>query len=284
LLRLFYFLKHKDEVLEKFKLYQNMITNKFGQKIKIVRSDNGREYKNAKMNEYLEERGIIMKNTAPHTPQQNGKAERANRTIMECAHTMMRAKSLPKNLWVEAVSTAVYVLNRTTHSSQKNVKTPFEMWTGRKPNLKHLKIFGSTAYAHVPKQLRKKLDDKAKKLILVGYQGESSNYRLYDPVSKKVSMSRDVVFDETLSTKGANKASPDDRVLVLRKTEAEREADKVIETNDDNDGDDDEEADLEDIEPAFQRRGEEERDEQRVAAGNQRQLRDRTSLRVPQRY
>jgi len=223
-----YFLKHKDKVLEKFKLYENMIANKFGQKIKIVRSDNGRKYKNAKMNEYIEERGIIMENTAPHTPQQNRKAERAYRTIMECARTIMRAKSLPKNLWAETVSTAVYVLNRTTHSSRKR---------------------------------------------------ESSNYRLYDPVSKKVSVSRDVVFDETLSTKSANEASPDDRVLVLRKTEAEREADEVIEINDD-----DEEADLEDIEPAFQRRREDERDEQHVAADKQRQLRDRTSLRVPQRY
>lgn len=167
-----------------------MIANKFGQKIKWVRSDNGREVKNSEMNEYLEKRGIIMENTAPYTPVQNGKAERANRTIMECARTMLRAKDLPKNLWAEAVSTAVYVLNRTIHSSGKNLKTPFEMWTGRKPDLEHVRIFGSTAYTHIPKQLRRKLDDKAKKMILVGYQGESENYRIYDPVSKKISIKR----------------------------------------------------------------------------------------------
>ncbi|EZA62197.1 Copia protein [Ooceraea biroi] len=88
---------------------------------------------------------------------------------MECAHTMLRAKSLPKNLWAKAVSTAVYVLNRTTHSNRSNVKTPFEIWNERKPDLKHIRIFESTAYIHVPKQLRKKLDDKAKKMLLVGY-------------------------------------------------------------------------------------------------------------------
>ena len=125
---------------------------------------------------YLEEKGIVMENTAPYTPQQNGKAERANRTIFECARTMLRAKELPKFLWAEAVSTAVYVLNHTTHSSRKNLKTAYEAWTNRKPNLEHIRVFGSTAYMHVPKRLRRKLDDKAKKTILVGYQGESSNY------------------------------------------------------------------------------------------------------------
>lgn len=94
-----YFLKHKDEVFEKFKTYKSMVANKFEQRIKTVQSDNhnGRKYINSKIKEYLDEREIIMKNTASHTPKQNGKAERANRNIMECARTMLRAKNLPKN-------------------------------------------------------------------------------------------------------------------------------------------------------------------------------------------
>lgn len=194
-----YFLKHKDDVFEKFKQYESMVFNKFGRGIKIVRSDNGGEYKNTKMSEYLAQKGILMENTAPHTPQQNGKAERANRTISECARTMLRAKNLPKNLWAEAVNTAVYILNRTTHSSQKGIKTPYEIWSSRKPNLQHIRIFGSTAYKHVPKQFRKKLDDKCEKMILVGYQGESANYRLYDPKKKQVSISKDVIFNEEVN-------------------------------------------------------------------------------------
>ena len=73
-----YFMRHKDEVLEKFKLYKNMVANKFGKPIKTVRSDNGGEYKNTNMATYIEEKGIVMENTAPYTPKQNGKAERAH--------------------------------------------------------------------------------------------------------------------------------------------------------------------------------------------------------------
>lgn len=80
------------------------------------------------------------------------------------------------------------------------MKTPYEMWTGKKPNLEHVRIFGSIAYAHVPKQSPRKLDDKSKKLLMVqgtyGYQGDSSNYKFYDPATKRVIVSRDVVFDE----------------------------------------------------------------------------------------
>lgn len=152
-----------------------------------MRLDNDGEYKNSRMEEYLAERGIVMENMMPHTtaPQQNGKAERANRMIFECARTMLRATDLPKNQWAEAVSTAVYLLNRMTHSNRKNLKTAYETWTKKKSNLEHVRIFGS-AYVHVPKLFREKLDDKAKKVILVGYQGESSN--LYDPEKKRVSV------------------------------------------------------------------------------------------------
>lgn len=76
--------------------------------------------------------------------------------------------------------------------------TPYELWNGKKPNLQHLRIFGSEAYVHVPKQLTTKFDARAKKMILVGYDGESSNYRLYDPVSRKIAGSRDVVFNEKI--------------------------------------------------------------------------------------
>ena len=95
------FLRHKDEVFEKFKAYDKLVENKFGARLKIVRSDNGGEYKNKRFAAYLVERGIVMENSAPHTPEQNGKAERANPTIFGSARTMLRAKNLPKALWAE---------------------------------------------------------------------------------------------------------------------------------------------------------------------------------------
>lgn len=282
-----YFIQQKDEVVEKFALYEKIVANKFGTAIKVVRSDNGGEYKNAKLEEYLGKRGIIMENTAPYTPQQNGKAERANRTIIECVRAMLTAKGLPKNLWAEAVSTAVYILNRTTHSSRKDVKTPYEIWTGNKPDLSHVRIFGSVAYKHVPKQLRRKLDDKSKKMVLVGYQGNSANYRLYDPLTQKVSVSRDVVFDEKLSEVSNSESDSKQRALVLPKFTPvlgrvnENRDDEVIEILDE----EEEFGDAEDAEnAAVPHPREEQRNERQNPAAEQRQLRDRQTLRTPRRF
>ncbi|CAD7087457.1 unnamed protein product [Hermetia illucens] len=105
-------MKHKSDVFDIFQKYEKLISNKFGKPMKILRTDNGREYCNLEMKRYLEARDIEMVNTAPYTPQQNGKAERDNRTIIESARTMITAKKLPLSLWAEAVGTAVTMLNR----------------------------------------------------------------------------------------------------------------------------------------------------------------------------
>ena len=94
---------------------------------------------------------------------------------------------LPKKFWAEALSTAVYLRN---HSPTKAVTgmTPFEAWTGEKPSVDHLRTFGCTAYAHIAKDKRKKLDLKARKYILLGYGNETKGYRLclYDPIQSRV--------------------------------------------------------------------------------------------------
>jgi len=120
-------------------------------------------------NEFLEKQRIQLETTAPYTPEQNGRSERENRTIVECARMMMEAKSVSKQmLWAEIINTTVYLLNRTP-SRREPETTPFEFWTDRKPSVKHFRVFGVNSYMHVPKQLRMKLDAKAKKMILVGY-------------------------------------------------------------------------------------------------------------------
>ena len=141
-------------------------------------------------------RGIVKENTAPYTPEQNGRSERDRKTVVESARTMLHAKSLPMSLWAEATSTTFYIINRTGSSSVKNGATPYELWMGRKPNLEHMRIFGSEAYMHIPKQFTKKLDARAKEVIFVGYQGDSPNYRVYDQATNKVSVSRNVIFNE----------------------------------------------------------------------------------------
>lgn len=113
-------MKHKSDAPEVFIQFERLIANKFNQSMKVLRIDNGRKYINGAMLKYMASRGIRLETTAPHTPEQNSKAERDNRTIVESARTMIRrirmindAKNLPLSLWEEAVSTAVHVLNRT---------------------------------------------------------------------------------------------------------------------------------------------------------------------------
>lgn len=189
-----YFLKHKSDVVERFKEFDKLIANKFGHSIKILKVDNGREYCNDGIYSYLKSKGISMQNTAPYTPEQNGKIERKNRTIVEIARIIIYARNLSLKLWAEAVNTTVYILNRITSCKNMSI-TPYEMWTGCKPDLSHLKIFGLIAYAHIDKQFRKKLDNETKKTIFVGYQSNSKNYRLY-PKTRKIMISRDFTFNE----------------------------------------------------------------------------------------
>lgn len=155
-----YFLRHKDDTFEKFKEFERLIFNRFGRRIKTIRSDNGTEFRNVRMSSYMTSRGITLETSAPYVHEQNGRAEREVRTIVESARTMLTAKNLPRKLWAKAVNTAIYILNRCL-SSQTNNTTPFELWYKRKPELSHIRIFGSDAYVHVPKEQRKKWDPKS---------------------------------------------------------------------------------------------------------------------------
>ena len=107
---------------------------------------------------------------------------------------MIDAK-LPHKFWAEALSTAVYLRNRSSTKAVKSM-TPFEAWTRKKPKVGHLRVFGCDAYAHIPKDERHKLDSKARKCIFLGYGEETKAYRLYDPKREKIIYSRDVQFNE----------------------------------------------------------------------------------------
>ena len=132
--------------------------------------------------------------TVPKTPEQNGVAERMNRTLVESVRSMLIDAKLPQRFW--ALSTAVYLKNRSPTKAVKDV-TPYEAWRKEKPKVEHLRVFGWDAYAHVPKDERHKLDSKAKKCIFLGYGQGTKGYRLYDPQRRKVFYSRDVKFNET---------------------------------------------------------------------------------------
>ncbi|KAK3749555.1 hypothetical protein QZH41_007287 [Actinostola sp. cb2023] len=190
-----YFIKSKSEVLSKFKEYTSYVEKQFGHQIKILRSDNGGEYISNDSLKFCKEKGISREFTNPHCPEQNGVAERLNRTIMESARSMIKQANLPLKFWAEACSTAVYLHNRSPTAALKD-ETPFERLFGRKPNISHLKVFGCVSYVHVPDSQRKKLDAKARKAIFVGYPPGIKGYKLYDLEKKKFVVSRNVQFLE----------------------------------------------------------------------------------------
>jgi len=113
----------------------------------------------------------------PGTPQQNGVAERMNRTIMEKVRSMLSNSGLEKNFWAEAVRTTCYLINRSP-TTALDCGIPEEVWTGKNLNYSHLKIFGCEAFVHIPKENRTKLDDKSMKCIFLGYADENLGYRL----------------------------------------------------------------------------------------------------------
>ena len=108
---------------------------------------------------------------------------------------MLSSAGIGQEFWAEAVETACYLVNRSPTSALID-KTPQEVWTGKKPSIKHLKFFGCDAYVHVPKEKRSKLDNKAEKCIFIGYKDGMKGYKIWNPITKKTVYSRDVVFRE----------------------------------------------------------------------------------------
>lgn len=190
-------MEKKSEVFNFFQEYKALVENNFEKKIAKLRTDNGGEYTSEEFTKFCKVNGIKIEQTAPYNPQQNGVSERYNRTLMERARAMIKDLDLPKYLWGEAIRTAAFIINRspTRAVQEKGTSTPAELWYSQKPNITKLKVFGCTAYAYIPENNRTKLDDKCKKLVMIGYT--TNAYRLYDPQNKKVIVSRNVTFDES---------------------------------------------------------------------------------------
>ena len=194
--RVVYFIREKSEVQDCFKDYVHQLHGETSKFVRTLRSDNGGEFFSHSFTQWLSSKGIRHESSAPHTPEQNGVSERANRTIVEGGRCLLYAQHLPLELWAEAISCTVYVLNRVL--SKTSPVTPFQNWYGSKPNVSHLRIFGSTAFIHVPKAERQKLDSKSLKCFFVGYSLTQKAYRFWDAENRKIKISRDVVFDEQL--------------------------------------------------------------------------------------
>ena len=192
-----YFLKKKSEVFDTFRKWKAMVENETGLKIKRVRSDNGGEYRDNRFREFCANNEIKMEKMVPMTPQQNGVAERMNRTLNECARSLRIHAGLPKMFWAEAVNTAAYLINRGP-SIPLDGKIPEEVWSGKEVNLSHLRVFGCISYVHIDSAERSKLDAKSNKCVLVGYGGDEFGYRFWDYENRKIIRSKDVIFNENV--------------------------------------------------------------------------------------
>lgn len=185
-------LAHKSEVGDAIRNFVEFCETKFHRKPKIVRSDRGGEYTGKRLADYFAVNGIQTQLTAAYSPQQNGKAERKNRTLIEMARCMLIDADLPHTFWGEAVATANFVQNRVI--TRTSDVTPYERWNGVRPGIDVFQIFGAKCFVHVPSEKRRKLDNVATQMVFLGYDEKSKAYRCYNAESKRIIVSRDVRF------------------------------------------------------------------------------------------
>lgn len=196
---------HKSEVMNILPVWKREVELESGNSLIKVRTDRAPELKKTVRN-----LKVINETTTADTPEQNAKVERMNRTILTKARSMLAGPGRPKRLWAEAMATACY-LNNLTPSANK-IKSPYEIWSGNKPSVKHLKVYGCVAYVHVNKKHRNKLELNAKKGIFIWYQRTNKQYRLLDPKTGSIIESSHVTFKEA-QKRGSILASIDESLL-----------------------------------------------------------------------
>ncbi|KAK1604290.1 hypothetical protein QYE76_027963, partial [Lolium multiflorum] len=190
-----FLLKSKDETHREFITFAKKAQRTYESEIKAIRTDNGTEFKNYTMQEFVDDEGIKHEFSAPYTPQQNGVVERKNRTIIEMARTMLSEFNSPHNFWGEAISTAVHYSNRLFLRPLHN-KTPYELLTGNKPNVMYIRVFGCKCLVKNNKGKLGKFETRTIEGIFVGYAENSHAYRYYNRSTGTIEVSCDVVFLE----------------------------------------------------------------------------------------
>ena len=179
-----YILKEKSEAFTKFKDWCKLMETEKGCCLKCLRTDNGLEFCSREFDVFCLEKGIKRHRTVPLNPQQNGVAERANRTILERVRSMLLASGMEKKFWAETAATAVKLMNMCPSSSIGGDNPDFK-WYGEFGNYSHLRIFGCKAYSHLKKS---KLDARALRCVMLGYQPRVKGYRLWcvEPGNHKI--------------------------------------------------------------------------------------------------
>jgi transposase InsO family protein len=160
-----YLLRTKTETVEKFTEYRSMAEKQTGCQLKKLRSDNGTEYTSNVFRNYCKRGGIIQQFTVPYNPEQNGKSERKNYTLMDAVRSMLLTSGLGKEYWGYALLTANYILNRCPQVGKE--KTPYELWWKEEEKLSHIRIWGCEGFAHPEGKENLKIIEEGKESHLI---------------------------------------------------------------------------------------------------------------------
>lgn len=206
-----YPIKKKSDSLDALKTFIAEVPNQIGLNIRTLRTDNGGEYISNEFKKYCIDNGIKQEFTTPYSPEQNGLAERAWRSNFEMVRSMLLEANLGNQFWSPATFTACYIKNRLVHSATG--KTPYEMLYGKKPDLSHLRIFGSPVIFKNMDPVIKKLEDRGIKGIFVGYSERSKGYIIWNPKTRKFVVNRNVTFLERM-TKLSPEVKNEPKILI----------------------------------------------------------------------
>jgi hypothetical protein len=190
-----FLLKSKDETQKYFIKFAKQAESTFEEVIKTIRTDNGSEFKNYTMEEFVVDEGIKHEFSAPYTPQPNGVVERKNRMIIEMARTMLDEYKSPHNFWGEAIATVVHASNRL-FLRLVHIKMPYELLARNKPNVSYFRVFGCKCFIKNKKERLGKFESRSIEGIFAGYADDSHAYRYYKKSTRNVEVSCDVVFEE----------------------------------------------------------------------------------------
>ncbi|KAM1320462.1 hypothetical protein ACFX2H_005342 [Malus domestica] len=190
----FFPLQYKSELFSTFVHFKSVVENLLGFKVITLRFDSGGEFVNHQFSDFLKTHGISHQLSCPHTPEQNGCAERKHQHLVEIARTLLTASQVPHSYWVESFSTALYLINRMPTGSKLS---PWEILFHKPPDYTTLKVFGCRCYPWLQPYTSSKLDPRSKACVFLGYSLNHKGYRCLDAQTGRIYISRHVIFDET---------------------------------------------------------------------------------------
>ncbi|PKU76837.1 Retrovirus-related Pol polyprotein from transposon TNT 1-94 [Dendrobium catenatum] len=192
-----YFMNSKSETINCFKSFLSLIKTQFDCTPKRFRSDGGGEFTSTAFLSILQAHGILHQISCPHTPEQNGLAERKHRHLLDITRTLLHAANLPDKFWLEAIATANYLINRLP-SKPLSLKSPYQMLYNATPDYSHLRTFGCLCFPWLQPYTHNKFEPRSQPCLFLGYSPNHKGYKCFNLSNNKIHISRHVQFYENI--------------------------------------------------------------------------------------